>query len=173
MDRSTEFYVYKVNGENKDRILLSRNADNVETTSPSQDCDAKSGTAYVGSYLPNDYGLYDVIGNVIEYTSERHLATKNGNDGVYHYREYYQEFFNDETIGSIKANPVIDPAGVTVDKANKSGQGNPVFRVGRGGSYNVKPENMDLWNLDNIDSSYSDGSKTLSYKGFRLSMSVE
>ncbi|MBR3821834.1 MAG: SUMF1/EgtB/PvdO family nonheme iron enzyme [Kiritimatiellae bacterium] len=175
VDRSTEFYVYKVNGENKDRILLSRNADNVENTSPSQDCDAKSGTAYVGSYLPNDYGLYDVIGNVIEYTSERYLATKNGNDGgaIYHYREYYQEFFNDETIGSIKANPVIDPAGVTADKANKSGQGTPVFRVGRGGSYAVTPANMDLWNLDNIDSSYSDGSKTLSYKGFRLSMSVE
>jgi formylglycine-generating enzyme required for sulfatase activity len=73
VDRSTEFYVYKVNGESmtKNRVLLSRNADNVETTSPSQDCDAKSGTAYVGSYLPNDYGLYDVIGNVIEYTSER------------------------------------------------------------------------------------------------------
>lgn len=173
LDKTSDFYIYAVNGNfPSDRATICRSKSNVENTAPTQDCDAKSGTAYVGSYLPNDYGLYDVIGNVSEYTSEHHIKTQS-TEPIYHYREYYRAFFSDETIGDTKANPVIDPMGVTEDKASKSNMGTPCFRAGRGGNYTLEKGNMDLWNLDNIDSSYDDGSKALSSKGCRLSLTVE
>lgn len=39
----------------------------VDGTAPAQDCDASNGTAIVGSYAPNDWGLYDTAGNVYEF----------------------------------------------------------------------------------------------------------
>lgn len=36
------------------------------------------GTARVGSYLPNDYGLYDMLGNLREWTLDRHGAYPDG-----------------------------------------------------------------------------------------------
>ena len=171
-----EFYIYAVDGDiPADRKSLIRSKDNMKVQDAATDktgvyrnVDAESGTAYVGSYLPNDYGLYDTIGNVREFASEYAIAGE-GNK----YREYYQVFFKNETIGNTRENPVVDPLGVSAESAKKSNSGALVYRIARGGHFASAAAAMDLWSMDSVDSSYSDGYADLRVNGFRLSMTVE
>ena len=60
------------------------------TTNPDASCGATNGTAIVGSYRPNSWGLYDTAGNVTEWCLDKYaedISDLNGavnTDGTYH-----------------------------------------------------------------------------------------
>lgn len=158
-----EFYRYYINGSQTVLDDIARYAEPAETTS--RDCDANSGTAYVGSYLPNEYGVYDALGNVNEFTCEYAI-----NSSTTTYRAYYQSLFSDDTLGNTKSNPVIDPPGPSRDYMINN---NEVYRRARGGQWTTAANQLDLWLQSNADSSPADGAQGLRGYGFRLSLTVE
>ena len=161
-----DFYVYYVNGSAPARTDIGRSKSNVENTEPDRDCDANSGTAYVGTYLPNGYGLYDTIGNVTEFTAE--IAYINNNNQC---RDYFWELYGDNTIGNTSANPVIDPPGLP--KGHRLIANDLGIRTARHGNWTVVATDYDLWTLTRVDSTYPVGHANLRGLGFRLSLTVE
>ena len=173
LGKTEAFSVYAVNGVMpSDPALLGRCLGNMEDSAAYSDatgdyrnCDANSGTACVGSYLPNDYGIYDVVGNVTEFTSELCLV-----DADLGYRNYYKAILGDDTIGDTMGNPVVDPLGpvsgggyaakVAYHRTITSSAGNSASK-------------LSLWASSKTDCSYGDGSARYRSSGFRLSMTVE
>lgn len=49
---------------------------------PAQNCDATQGTAIVGTYEPNDWGIYDTAGNVREWCLDWHAEDISALDGA-------------------------------------------------------------------------------------------
>lgn len=159
-----EYYRYKIYDEsgvlkNPNAVDIGRWSTNAETSSPTGDSDVASGTAAVGSYLPNILGLYDTMGNVYELTCEyvqnwnqREMAVDLG---------ILRTDAGDETLGKTADNPVIEYYG-----QNTSGS---CWRT-MGGSYG-KASTLSLWGegwymhqlLDN-------GSSQV---GVRISMNVQ
>lgn len=85
------------------------------TTAPDMGCGAENGTAVVGSYAPNDLGLYDTTGNLWEWCLD-----------------WYEE-----DIGAYGGKINIDPENVKVPLSGTP-NGNATdsyYRVGRGGAW--------------------------------------
>ena len=82
-------------------------------------CDADSGSACVGTYAPNAYGLYDMIGNVTEDCADPYVTTKK-------MKTYYIE--QGYTF------PLVDPEGLPRATAQELNS-NALRIVKRGGSW--------------------------------------
>ena len=93
--------------------------------------DASVATAPVGSYLPNALGLYDMIGNVKEYTAE---CASGWNQ---HATSYFAQKFRSEdaTLGMTKEKPLRDYCGYDADH---------LYQVVYGSGFR---EGDSLWNV--------------------------
>ena len=158
-----EYYRYKLrNASGKlytpDYDDIGRWSSNVETTSPTGDSDTASGTAAVGSYLPNMFGLYDTMGNVWEVTCEYVKNYANMDMSVD--LEILRTAAGDDTLGKSADNPVVDYVGQ--DKSSSC------WRI-MSGSYTKS--NLSLWNefwyMDQLLDAGSSGC------GVRVSMNLE
>jgi len=162
-----EFAIYRVNGRYLDRSVIARYSGNTAGTA-NRDSDTTFGTATVGAYLPNDYGLYDMLGNVSECLSCFAVSTGS-------YRAYYQEQSGDDTLGMSKGNPIIDPKGTPQSMAYNNLS---YFRRACGGAWAHSSDYISLWLRSSWESGDSSGGsdyfidKNKIY-GFRLSMTVE
>ena len=143
---------------------VCRHSGNQGQNYESGNCSTNSGTACVGSYKPNDYGLYDMIGNV-----KQDVLGFWGSGAQF--SAYYAEkgAKNSET-------PVADPQGIPHDiaeqfriESSKSMIHNTI-RGGEGfrltGGYNT------LWYRANAYPNYADDS-TYHSRGFRFCVTCE
>ena len=159
-----EYYRYKLRGEDGN-LYTPENADigrwkTNSAADPDGDSDTSAGTASVGSYLPNMFGLYDTMGNVYELTGE---YVKSYNERLMSYDlELLRTEANDPTLGTTPENPVIDYTGRTADGS--------CYRT-MGGSWN-SASSVTIWNLGwHMQQVYKGA--TYSYVGVRVSMNVE
>ena len=87
--------------------------------------DASVATAPVGSYLPNALGIYDLIGNVTEYTAE--CATAWDWQATSYFAQKFRS--EDATLGMTKENPLKDYCGYEANHLYQAGYG-PSFKEG-------------------------------------------
>ena len=157
-DYGGEYYRYKVDGVELAADVCARYYDNSNVSSATGDSDLSAGTAAVGSYVPNMFGLYDTLGNVTELTCEP--------EGNWAERGYALDFAElreaagDETLGSTAENPLTDYCGRDISSI--------CYRT-FGGAWS---HSLNIWYNDNL---YTESGKYMTNKhcGLRLSMNVE
>lgn len=128
----------KNSGDDANLKRLARHYKNVATKSPGEQSDAQSATAIVGSYEPNDWGLYDTAGNVLEWCLDWYEAGITAHGG--------------------KVN--IDPETPANNLSGTAGSN----RVVRGGAYDKWPSYCRPARRD----SFSPSAQNLANVGFRL-----
>ena len=106
-----EYYRYKIYNESgvlytPAADVISRCSSNSSHSSATGESDTTKGTAPVGSYLPNLFGLYDTMGNVYELTCE-YVADYSHMDMTEDLAAL-RTAAGDETLGTTAANPVTN-----------------------------------------------------------------
>lgn len=154
-----EFYLYYVNGQQPSLGDIARCAVNSTGNASSTDSDLSAGTAAVGTYVPNDLGLYDMLGNVQEYTGE---VLENWDKSQIKYDQaWLRETKGDATLGT-KANPLVDPAGRSDTET--------VYVRAMGGNYQGDSGSITLWTTAGVESGSWMDNKTV---GVRLALTIE
>lgn len=120
-------------------------------------CSTNGGTASVGSYLPNLFGLYDMLGNVCEDCTDRYVSSKAGIKQ--HYISIGREF------------PIEDPQGLAPATATSLND-NKARIISCGGSFRQNSGYVTLWSREGVRMDYSvDG--TPKYRGLRFCVTCE
>jgi formylglycine-generating enzyme required for sulfatase activity len=109
----------------------------VETNLVTSLADLSLGTACVGTYKPNAFGLYDMLGNVEELCLDTQLENPQ-------LKAYYYSKAEDGTYIGIDT-PVVDPVGAPRDYA-KEVYGK-LRCVTRGGSWSRSTTYCNLWEI--------------------------
>ena len=157
-DYGGEYYRYKIDGKEPLSTEISRCSGNNAYETATQDSDLTVGTAAVGSYLPNMFGLYDTMGNVYEMVSDKNKnwASREMSTDLAALREAA----GDPTLGTTADNPLIDYDGLDDTTAS--------YRI-MGGCWT---KTVSLW----VEGWYTFESGTWNNNsgvGFRVSMDAE
>jgi len=153
--KGSEMYRYKdPNGRVYDAAEIMRYKDNAGTVTDGME-DATVGSACVGSYAPNNFGLYDMLGNV----GEDCLDPRAPLDKM---KKYYQD--------NGVAFPIMDPEGLP--QATAKELNGDTMRVASGYSYLSPTTYMTLWHRGSAYTDYCSDSK-FGGRGIRLCITCE
>jgi len=154
--KATEFYRYYLNGVQAANADIARHGKD----SNNQNADTSVGTASVGTYLPNEYGLYDMLGNVSELVKDRPIGSGKTIPGV------YKTYTGDDTTGDSVDNPIVNPKG---PKKADALAGDYLWKpIPKGGNYSDSSSNVNLWLYQPKFSSAYKGNT-----GFRVFVTVD
>ena len=145
------YYVY--NGYSRDAV--ARYAGTQDAQYAGGLCGTNSGTACVGSYVPNKFGLYDMLGNVSEDCLDRYVSSAK-------LKNYY--------VTNNCEFPLIDPQGIPVASATELNGSSRI--VMRGSNYALSSDYTTLWDRRSGYTSYS-GDDTYKRRGIRFCVTVE
>ena len=118
--------------------------------------DADSGTACVGTYAPNAYGLYDMLGNVYEDCLDPYAPVAS--------------LKNCYVTNNI-AFPLVNPEGLSQAVAKALNSNTSMITI-RGSAYSTSSTNTKLQNRSSGRLSYASDSHP-SYRGFRFCVTCE
>ena len=146
-----EFYIY--NGYTANEV--ARYAGTQDKAYDNGLCSTNSGTACVGSYKPNAYGLYDMLGNVSDDVLNRFVNAKK-------LKQYY--------IDNNYEFPIVDPQGLTPADAYSLNGNYKITRLG--GNFLNSSSWISLWQRDEGYLGYSEDA-SFTGRGFRFCVTCE
>jgi len=124
-------------------------------------CDLTLGSACVGSYKPNLFGIYDTIGNIYEICLDAYMSAA-ARKAYYYPKDADGNYIETDW----KGNPVIDPVGPTQQAVKDAN--NTLKIIYRNGSWYHSDSYCNLWQHSGLTPTSSS-----SYIGFRLAVTCE